>query len=48
MWSDRKGTLLALNRCTDESQAVQSILANGEYVGQPFALAVEELLDTQL
>ena len=46
--TDRKGALLALGRCADNLQAVQSILADGGYVGQPFAQAVEELLGAQV
>ena len=41
--TDRKGALLALGRCAADLQTVQSILADGGYVGQPFAHAVEEL-----
>ena len=39
--TDRKRTLLALGRCADDLQAVQRLLADGGYVGQPFAQAVE-------
>jgi len=46
--TDRKGALLALGRCAADLQAVQSILADGGYVGQPFAQAVEELLGAQV
>ena len=46
--TDRKGTLLALGRCAVNLQAVQRILADGGYVGQPFAQAVEELLGAQV
>lgn len=46
--TDRKGALLALGRCAADLQAVQSILADGGYIGQPFALAVEELLGAQV
>jgi len=46
--TDRKGALLALGRCADNLQAVQSILADGGYVGQPFAHAVEALLGAQV
>ena len=46
--TDRKGALQALGRCAADLQAVQSILADGGYVGQPFALAVEELLGAQV
>ena len=40
--------LQALGHCAADMQAVQSILADGGYVGQPFALAVEELLGAQV
>ena len=46
--TDRKGALLALGRCASDLQAVQSILADGGYIGQPFAHAVEELLGAQV
>lgn len=46
--TDRKGALLALNRCAADLQAVQSILADGGYVGQPFADAVKELLGAEV
>jgi len=46
--TDRKGALLALSRCASDLQAVQSILADGGYIGQPFAHAVEELLGAQV
>lgn len=46
--TDRKGALLALGRCADNLQAVQGILADGGYVGQPFAHAVEALLGAQV
>lgn len=42
--TDRKGALLALGRCAADLQAVQSVLADGGYVGHPFADAVEKLL----
>ena len=46
--TDRKGALQALGRCAADLQAVQSILADGGYVGQPFAQAVEELLGAEV
>ena len=46
--TDRKGALLALGLCAADLQAVQSILADGGYVGQPFAHAVEELLGAEV
>jgi transposase len=46
--TDRKGALQALSRCATDLPAVQSILADGGYVGQPFAQAVEELLGAKV
>ncbi len=46
--ADRKGALQALSRCAADLQAVQSILADGGYVGQPFAQAVDELLGAEV
>jgi transposase len=46
--TDRKEALLALGRCAVNLQAVQRILADGGYVGQPFAQAVEELLGAEV
>ena len=46
--TDRKGALLALGRSATDLQAVQSILADGGYVGQPFALAVKGLLGAEV
>jgi transposase len=46
--TDRKGALLALSRCAADLQAVQSLLADGGYVGLPFAQAVEELLGAEV
>ena len=46
--TDRKGALLALGRCAADLKAVQSILADGGYVCQPFAQAVEELLGAKV
>ena len=46
--TDRKGALLALGRCAADLQAVQRILADGGYVGQPFAQAVEALLGAEV
>ena len=42
--TDRKGALLALSRQAADLKAVKRILADGGYIGQPFALAVSELL----
>lgn len=44
----RKGALLALNRCAADLHAVQRILADGGYVGQPFTDAVTELLSAEV
>ena len=46
--TDRKGALLALGRCATDLQAVQRLLADGGYVGQPFAQAVKELLGAEV
>jgi transposase len=46
--TDRKRTLLALGRCATDLRGGESTLADGGYVGQPFALAVEELLGAQV
>ena len=42
--TDRKGALQALRRCNANLGRVQSVLADGGYVGQPFAQAVKETL----
>ena len=42
--TDRKGALQALGRCKANLGRVQSVLADGGYVGQPFAQAVKETL----
>ncbi len=46
--TDRKGALLALSRCAADLQAVESLLADGGYVGQPFAQAVKALLGAEV
>ena len=46
--TDRKGGLHALGRCATDLQAVQTLLADGGYVGQPFAQAVEALLGAEV
>ena len=46
--TDRKGALHALGRCATDLQAVQTLLADGGYVGQPFAQAVEALLGAEV
>ena len=42
--TDRKGALQALSRCEANLSRVQSVLADGGYVGEPFAQAVKETL----
>ena len=42
--TDRKGALQALSRCKVNLGKVQSVLADGGYVGQSFAQAVEQTL----
>ncbi len=42
--TDRKGALVALERCATHLQHVQSVLADGGYTGQPFAEAVEKTI----
>jgi transposase len=37
----RKGALQALGRCAADLRSVRNILADGGYVGQPFAQVVE-------
>jgi len=46
--TDRKGALQALGRCAADLQTVERILADGGYVGQPFAQAVEGLLGAEV
>lgn len=46
--TDRKGALLALKRCAADLQAVECILADGGYVGQPFSAAIKELLGAEV
>lgn len=46
--TDRKGALLALDRCAADLQTVQSVLADAGYVGQPFADAVEALIGAKV
>ena len=43
--TDRKGALQAMDRCAANLIQVQSVLADGGYVGQPFAQAVKDRLD---
>ena len=42
--TDRKGALQTLGRCKANLSRVQSVLADGGYVGEPFAQAVKETL----
>ena len=42
--TDRKGALQAMRRCKTSLGKVQSVLADGGYVGEPFALGVREIL----
>ena len=42
--TDRKGALQAMQRCKANLGQVQSVLADGGYVGQPFAQAVQDML----
>jgi transposase len=46
--TDRKGALLALGRCAANLKTIQCVLADGGYVGQPFARAVGELLGARV
>lgn len=46
--TDRKGALLALKRCANSLQDVQSVLADGGYVGKPFAEAVKGLISAEV
>jgi transposase len=42
--TDRKGALQAIRRCKASLGKVQSLLADSGYVGQPFALGVQDIL----
>lgn len=42
--TDRKGALLAFTRCADQLRDVQNVLADGGYMGKPFASAVKDLI----
>jgi transposase len=42
--TDRKGALQAMRRCKARLGKVQSVLADGGYVGEPFAQGVREIL----
>jgi transposase len=46
--TDRKGALLALKRCTNSLKDVQTVLADGGYVGKPFAHGVKELINAKV
>ena len=46
--TDRKGALLAMKRCKDSLGKVQSVLADGGYVGEPFAQGVRETLGEEV
>ena len=46
--TDRKGALQALSRCETNLSRVQSVLADGGYVGEPFAQAVKETLGEEV
>lgn len=46
--TDRKGALQALQRCAGELQAVQKVLADGGYQGQPFAEGVKALIGAEV
>jgi transposase len=42
--TDRKGALQAMQRCKDNLDQVQRVLADSGYVGEPFAQGVQETL----
>ena len=42
--TDRKGALQAMRHCKAGLGKIQSVLADGGYVGEPFALGVREIL----
>ena len=42
--TDRKGALQAIERCKPGLKQVQSVLADGGYVGEPFAQGVKDIL----
>ena len=42
--TDRKGALQAFERCKGSLSAVSSVLADGGYIGEPFAKGVQEYL----
>ena len=47
-FTDRKVALLALKRCASNLKVVQSVLADGGYVGKPFSCAVKELIGAEV
>ena len=46
--TDRKGALQALGRCKASLGRVQSVLADGSYVGEPFAQALRQSLGQEV
>ncbi len=46
--TDRKAALQALERCKPSLTRVQSLLADGGYVGEPFAQGVRDILGEQV
>ena len=43
--TNRKGALQAMDQCKTNLDSVQSVLADGGYVGQPFSEAVKTTID---
>ena len=43
--TDRRGALVAIDRCTANLERVESVLVEGGYTGQPFAESVMECLE---
>jgi transposase len=43
--TDRKGALIAFDRCGNNLKKVSSVLVDGGYSGEPFSVAVKEKLD---
>lgn len=46
--TDRKGALVAFTRCADQLRDVQNVLADGGYMGKPFACAVKDLIGAEV
>ena len=46
--TDRQGALQAFKRCKTGLQQVKSVLADGGYTGEPFALGVRQTLGEQV